>query len=121
MFGIFHDDVLIGRSELESGDPPMGVAFGRFEPTVAFAPLRNLMKPARDGTGKERSDVRYLIGVCARSADGIALVCSHVDVCEYGEPDNPLAWEVSCLGIEQPPYEQLFPHHVRAYEQQFKK
>ena len=23
MFGIFHGDVLIGRSELESGDPPM--------------------------------------------------------------------------------------------------
>jgi hypothetical protein len=121
MFGIFHGDVLIGQSELESGDPPMGVAFGQFEPTDAFAPLRKAMKPARDGAGKERRDMRYLVGVSARSADGVALVCSHVEVCEYGEADNPLGWEVSCLGIEQPPYEELFPHHVKAYEHKFKE
>jgi hypothetical protein len=53
MFGIFHGEVLIGRSKLEGGDPPMGVASGRFEPTDAFVPLRNATKPARDGTGKE--------------------------------------------------------------------
>jgi hypothetical protein len=47
---------LIGRSELESGDPPMGVAFGQFEPTDTFAPLRTAMKPARDGAGKEQRD-----------------------------------------------------------------
>ena len=56
MFGIFHGDVLIGRSGLESGDPPMGVAFGQFEPTDAFAPLRKTMKRGRDGSGKELRD-----------------------------------------------------------------
>jgi hypothetical protein len=121
MFGIFYSGVLIGRSELESGDPPMGVAFGRFEPTGAFAPLRNAMKPVRDGGGKEHRDTRYLVGVSARTADGILLVCSHVEVCEYGEADNPFTWEVSCLGIEHPPYEVLFPHHVKAYEDRFKE
>jgi hypothetical protein len=119
MFGIFHGGVLIGQSELESGDPPMGVAFGQFEPTGAFAPLRDAMKAARDGAGKEQRDTRYLDGVCARTADGIALVCSHVAVCEYGEADDPLAWVVYCLGIEQPPYEELFPHHVKTYADQF--
>jgi hypothetical protein len=34
---------------------------------------------------------------------------------------NPFAWEVCCLGIEHPPYKELFPHHVKAYEDQFKK
>jgi hypothetical protein len=71
--------------------------------------------------GKEQHDTRYLVGVCARTADGIALVCSHVKVCEYGEADNPFAWEVSCLGIEQPPHKELFPHHVKAYEDRFKE
>ena len=98
----------------------MGVAFGQFEPTDAFAPLRNAMKPAHDCTGQELRDTRYLVGVCARTADGIALVCSHVEVCEYGEAGNPLALEVVCLGIEQPPYEELFPQHVKAYADQFK-
>jgi hypothetical protein len=85
MFGIFHGDVLIGRSGLESGDLPMGVAFGQFEPTDAFAPPRNAMRPARDGTGKELRDMRYLVGICARTPHGIALVCSRVEVCEYTE------------------------------------
>jgi transposase len=61
-----------------------------------------------------------LVRVCARTAEGIALVCSHVEVCEYGEADNPLAWEVVCLGIDPPLYEELFSHHVKAYEDQFK-
>ncbi len=120
MFGIFYSDVLIGRSELESGDPPMGIAFGRFEPTDAFAPLRNAMKPVRDSAGKEQRDARYLEGVCARTVDGIDLVCSLVEVSEYGEADTPIAWEVTCFGIAQPPYDELFPHHLKAYNDQFK-
>jgi hypothetical protein len=121
MFCIFHGDVLIGRSELEYGDPPMGVAFGRFEPTSAFAPLRNAMMPARDVTGKEQRDLRYLAGLSAKTADGIALACSQVAVREGGEADNPLEWEVECLGIGYPLYEELFPHHVKAYEDRFKE
>jgi len=99
MFGIFQGDMLIGRSALERGDPPMGVAFGQFEPTDAFAPLRIAMKPTHDGAGKEQRDTRYLEGLCARTADGIALVCSHVEVCEYGEADNPLGWKYSASGL----------------------
>jgi hypothetical protein len=102
MFDIFHGDVLIGRSALESGDPPMGVAFGHFLPADAFFLLRSDMKPARDGAGKECHDRRHLAGVCAKTGEGIALVCSGVEVCEYGEADNPLGWEVVCLGIEHP-------------------
>ena len=120
MFCIYHGDVLIGRSELEGGDPPMGVAFGQFEPTDGFTPLRNAMKPARDGAGKEQRDARYLAGLRAKTADGIALVCLHVEVFEYGEADGRFAREVHCLGIEQPSYTELFPHHVKAYEDQFK-
>ena len=121
MFDIFHNGVLIGRSELEGGDPPMGVASGRFEPTQAFAPLRMVMKPARDGFGKEMRDMRCLEGVRTRTENGTMLVCSLAQVCEYGEADKPFAWEMFCFGIEHPLYEELFPHHVEAYKNQFKK
>jgi hypothetical protein len=121
MFCIFHGDVLIGRSDLEGGDPPMGVASGRFEPVDAFPQLRFAMKPVRDGTGKEQRDMRYLVGVRATTAKGVALICSHVEIFEYGEAGNPFALEVFCIGIEQPPYGELFPHHVKAYEDKFKK
>src|SRR5262245_2037090 len=84
MFDIFHGDVLIGRSELESGDPPMGVAFGQFVPADAFFLLCSDMKAACNSTGKEWQDRRHLAGVCAKTEEGIALVCSGVEVCEYG-------------------------------------
>ena len=120
MFGIFHGNVLIGQSKLEGGDPPMGVAFGVFEPTDAFAPLRTAMTPARDGSGNELRDLRFLSGLCAKTMGGTVIVCSHVEVGEYGEVDAPLEWEVTCFGIGYPLYDELFPHHVKAYEDQFK-
>ena len=119
MFHIYHDDALIGSSALESGDPPMGIAFGQFKPTDAFAPLRKLMKPTRDGAGKEQHHTRYLSGLRAETADGMALVCVDVSIWEYGEAGDPFMWEANCIGIEQPPYAELFPHHVKAYEDQF--
>ena len=36
-FEVWHHAQLIGWSELESGDPPMGVAFGLFIPAPAYA------------------------------------------------------------------------------------
>ena len=121
MFCIFRGDVLIGRSKLEGGDPPMGVASGQFEPTHAFTLLRRAMKPVRDGTGKKQRDMRFLNNLRATTSDGIELVCFGIEVFEYGEADDPLAWEVFCNGIERPAYHELFPHHVQAYEDQFKK
>jgi hypothetical protein len=120
MFSIFQGETLIGRSELEGGDPPMRVASGVFEPTEAFTELRKSMKPARDGAGKEQNDIRFLGGLRAVTADGVQLVGAGVEVFEYGEAGEPCAWEVFCVGVESPPYQELFPHHVKAYEDQFK-
>jgi hypothetical protein len=115
MFYIFHGNVLIGQSELEAGDPPMGVAFGRFEPTDDFATLRGAMKPALDGYGKEQRNTRCIAGLSAKTADGLTIDCPNVEVFEYGEFDNPLELEVFCTFIGYPLYKQLFPHHVKAY------
>jgi hypothetical protein len=120
VFSIFHGETLIGRSELESGDPPMGIASGVFEPAAAFADLRKGMKTARDGTGKEQNDIRFLTGLRATTAKGVPLVGANVEVFEYGDESEPFAWEVFCVGVEQPSYQELFPHHVKAYEDQFK-
>jgi hypothetical protein len=65
--------------------------------------------------------MRYMAGLCAKTAEGIVLVCHDVEVFECGEANNPYALEVFCLGVEQPSYAELFPHHVQAYRDQFKK
>lgn len=39
-FEVLSGDVVIGWSDLEYGDPPMGVAHGRLEVTAAYASLK---------------------------------------------------------------------------------
>jgi hypothetical protein len=76
--------------------------------------------PPVSAPGKVQYDMRYLEGICTRTAKGVELICAHVELCEYGEAENPLGWAVFRLGIEQPPYEELFPHHAKAYCDRFK-
>jgi hypothetical protein len=121
MFSIFDGANLIGHSALDKGDPPMGVASGRFEPTDSFSAMRSRMKPARNGAREELSDARFVSGLSAQTADGTAISCSSVAVWEYGEAGAAFALEVECLGIGYPQYEELFPRHVQSYKDQFKK
>jgi hypothetical protein len=121
VFLIYSGDTLIGRSALEGGDPPMGVASGKFVPTDAYTSFRSQMLCAKDGGGKSRSDIRILSSLSAETADGVLVVCSGgVEVLEYIDQDETFGIEVFCLGIGYPTYAELFPHHVKAYDDQFK-
>ena len=101
-FHIYLGGHLIGTSNLEFGDPPMGVAFGRFEPNEAYEKI---------------SLVQNLDHLSVRTGNGVTLNASggvHVEG-QLGEE-----MEVSVLGIPDSEYEALFPEHVTAYERQFK-
>ncbi len=110
MFYIFHGDVLIGQSELEGGDPPMGVVGGVFLPADAFAPLRDEMEDLEGNW-----EMRRIAGLSAKTAEGMTIPCRSVEVIESGEFNAPYALEVYCNQIDYPLYAQLFPHHVKAY------
>lgn len=109
MFSIYSNGVLIGQSALESGDPPMGVAFGEFIPAAAFASLRMQMV-------SEGPQLRILSGLSVRIARDVAIDCESVAVFEAGEPANPAGWEVTCFGIVQ--YADLFPERMKTYDNQ---
>jgi hypothetical protein len=47
-FEVFADSNLVGYSELEWGDPPMGVAGGRLFPLSAYEVIQPLVVAARD-------------------------------------------------------------------------
>jgi hypothetical protein len=111
VFLIYSNDVLIGRSALEKGDPPMGIALGDFTPTSAFETVRTTVDVA-----SKTEEVRVFSGLRVSMSDGSAVVCSHVAVLEVGEFAAPLGWEVECMGFENPSYANLFPHHVKDYE-----
>jgi hypothetical protein len=107
--------VLVGYSELERGDPPMGVAEGKFLPTPAYEGIKRSAVVAR-----ERSQTHLELAV--RSIDGRELPAQGgVRIIDYTSELGIGEVQVEVLGIPYPLYEELFPGHVAAYRSQFRK
>lgn len=103
----------MGWSELESGDPPMGVAFGKFIPAPGYDAIRSIVVDLR---GKDEG----ALFLSARLADGTVLdAVGGVHIEDYSDELGEDGMEVAVLGIGYPPYEVLFPEHVAAYDRQF--
>jgi hypothetical protein len=90
-FELYSGAILIGWSNLEAGDPPMGVAFGTFIASPAFEAMRST---ATDDLGN-----RVFRDVTVQCADG----------------EIPNEGEVAIYGIPYPLYETFFPERVEEY------
>ena len=110
-FEIYSKELLVGWSELELGDPLMGVALGKFIPALGYSQIQSLV--AAEGMARED------LNLSARIPNGSSLQCLTVSITDYSADLGASGLEVSVFGICNPPYEQLFPHHVAAYERQF--
>lgn len=104
---------LIGHSELEFGDPPMGVAFGKFLPTPEYQGVRSVCIAALTG-----GDQSHLI-LSVKDADGVTIPAAGVGVLDAVDISMEEI-QVEVLGIPYPLYAELFPGHVRAYETKFR-
>jgi len=109
-FSIYSGALLVGWSELEAGDPPMGVAEGRFIPAPGYASIQALVVGSS-------SNLR----LTARREEEEIKAQGGVQIRDYSADLGADALEVSVLGIVQPPYETLFPEHVAAYARAFPK
>jgi hypothetical protein len=112
-FEIRAGEVVIGRTELESGDPPMGVATGRFLPTRAYAAIQASVIAVRDASQEHLSLQVFQAGGAPVPAEG------GVQIVDCSNELGPLEIEVHVLGIPHPLYAQLFPDHVAAYDRRF--
>ncbi len=113
VYNIYKDNILIGTSKLERGDAPMGIALGNFHATSDFDTYRKQFEILDE-------DSRRLEGLILKKEDGTEIECSIGKVViEYGDINNPFHIEFTALGISYPLYEELFPHHVKAYQKQF--
>ena len=110
-FQILIDDVLLGASDLEFGDPPMAVAFGRLIPTVTIDTYRDqIFRASCHGTPG--------VEVVIKAPSGHILECAGGAYVQgmQGDDGGHAEFEVSALGVVSPPYEDLFPQHVSAYK-----
>ena len=109
-FLVFAAGEVIGYTHLEFGDPPMGVAFGKFVPNkqcASFIAATPLLE-----TG-----VR---AVSLQGPDGTLIPSEGTYVRDMSAALGSEALEVEALGIPYPLYETLFPAHVEAYKDQLK-
>ena len=98
---IHHAEKLIGCSNLDAADPPMGVATGLFEPTEDYDPKIH---------AGEIDDVHqpnvYNLTLVASSPKHGKIVCHSVFIQDYSESLGER--HVSIMGIPYPDYEMFF-------------
>ena len=111
-FEVYSENTLVGLSDLESGDPPMGVAFGQFKPTDAY---RTIQKQCIENHSDQSS-----LKLSVKTPHHEIIQCAGVGILDYSPEAGEECIELNVLGISYPLYEDLFPQHVDRYEQQFK-
>jgi hypothetical protein len=108
-YSVFSGNRLIGTSDLERGDPPMGVASGKLRPTSVYATIRAECIAALD-TGRWEPlalSVQTENGKPLPAQGGVMILDSQeIDLYQI---------EVHVAGIPYPLYEELFPTHVENY------
>jgi len=104
---------IIGFSELEGGDAPMGVAGGRLLPTPAYTSIQRYCIEHRDCWVS-------LPGLTVSEVGCAPIECSGgVQITDFSPELGEAGIEVHIQGVPYPCYAELFPHHVETYKKQF--
>ncbi len=98
---ILCEEKIIGHSNLDPIDPPMGVATGRFVPTADYDPRRHAYMIDGDENKLEAS-----AEISARSDDHGMLACAGVAIEDFNETLQER--NVTVLGLPYPEYETIF-------------
>ena len=104
---------VVGFTELEGGDAPMGVAFGRFLPTCAYSKIQSYCI-----THREHGVVMPELAIAL--PEGAPIQCSGgIQIVDLSPELGGSGIQIFLNGVPYPLYGQLFPGHVEAYKNQF--
>lgn len=124
-YNIFLDDKIIGTAELEKADVPMGVVFGNLTFNNIMSGYDFLKNYCLANHIEIISD--YPEDKLIATADISTLKVFNQNGIEIkGEGTNITGmdnhtFEITILGIPYPFFEEEFPHHLKSYNDQFKK
>ena len=116
---------LIGYSDLEKADAPMGVAFGLIEFNGIVSPyeflreycLNNQIELATHYPEDKMISTMSIPELKITSDNGIEIKGIGNQITGMDNEE----YEISIFGIPYPFYEEEFPHHVKKYENMFNK
>jgi hypothetical protein len=106
-YEVLSREARIGWSELEFGDPPMGVAHGRFHPSDLYQSARHAGPNADLRARPEGSDEYF------QPAGGVLIE-------DLSSEFGPEGIEVTVLGLDAATYQRFFPQLVKTHEDQFR-
>lgn len=96
------NNVLIGTTKLEGGDPPMGFVFGNVTPTENYEVLSGVVKAELYEQGQD-----------------IEIKCESISFEDLTKEMGKTCVEVTALIDSYEEYDKYFKHHREAYEKQF--
>lgn len=123
-YDIFLDHEIIGKTELEKADVPMGVVFGviGFTNTILGYDffkkycLENNIEIADDYPEDKLISTRTIKNLVVKNNYGIEIASLGNQISGMDNDE----FEITLEGIDHQFFEEEFPHHVKAYEDQFK-
>ncbi|GGZ94537.1 hypothetical protein [Algibacter mikhailovii] len=124
-YNITLNGTLIGTSELEKADAPMGVAFGLIEFKEIISPYEFFKEYCSNKQIELASDYPEDKMISTMSIPELKI--TNEDGIEIKGVGNQITgmdneeYEISIFGIPYPFYEEEFPHHVKEYENIFNK
>ncbi len=128
-YEVYANQVAVGWSELEWGDPPMGVARGIFHPYASYSTIEASIREYTSLIWGQTTDENQLAVVqetiaamrlVVRAPDDNEIIpCIVVELVDVFDLEGETGREVSVLGIPYPTYSKYFSDHERHYREQF--
>jgi len=123
-YNLFLDNIKIGTTKLENGDPPMGVVFGvlQFETeNINYDYLKEYCERNKIQLASDYPEDKI---IATRTIDGLKVINEKgLEIKGIGNQitgmDNE-EYEIQLEGVPYPLFQKEFPHHVLSYENKFK-
>lgn len=124
-YDIFLDDKIIGTTELEKADAPMGVVFGQINFSNIVVDYDFIKRYCLENNIELANDYPEEKLISTLSIDNLKVINENgVEIKGLGNQISGMdgdEFEITIEGVDYPFFEEEFPHHVNAYNDQFKE
>ena len=124
-YDIFLDDKIIGTTELEKADAPMGVVFGQIHLSSFVVDYDFLKRYCLEHNIELANDYPEDKLISTRTIENLKIINENgVEIKGLGNQISGMdgdEFEITIEGVAYPFFEEEFPHHVKAYNEQFKE